>query len=138
MTTTESPTVSEEVLNNRRNWIHALESDDYVQGRRALATLIRYRDGDWQFKTRYEYCCIGVACKVVGELDDSDLDDETSSSYLLFDRLMDISTTLDPDYMYSGRSTATITNHLMTMNDTRKRSFKFIARFLRVLWGIKD
>jgi hypothetical protein len=131
MTTTKTPTVSEEVLNNRRTWIHALESDDYDQGRRALASFFEN-----PLTHRFTYCCIGVACHVVGEIDNSDLI-ESSSNYYTFERLVGIRNEGD-NPRYDDGSYDKLTHHLMHMNDSHKRSFKFIARFLRVLWGIKD
>jgi hypothetical protein len=137
MTTTETPTVSETILNNRRNWIHALESGDHAQGRRALSTLTNDPNDPQYLRTRFEYCCIGVACHVVGGL--SLNIGETNTNYYLFERLMGLRNEGDnPRYNDFDGSYDKLTHHLMSMNDSHKRSFKFIARFLRVLWGIKD
>lgn len=125
MTTTESPTVSEEALNNRRNWIHALESGEYEQG---TGLLVDKCDG------KFFHCCIGVECVTNGGSNSESLFSLVSESdnYRLFEKRMGLK------WSGLGSDTKELTGRLISMNDERKRSFKFIARFLRVLWSIKD
>lgn len=55
-----------EDLDHVRQWVNALRSGDYKQGRQKLAT--RHSDGT------YSHCCLGVACEVAGIPKGNDLD----------------------------------------------------------------
>lgn len=45
----------------KQNWIKALESGDYIQGK---AGLVSKKNSKWSISGKTEYCCLGVLGKI--------------------------------------------------------------------------
>lgn len=118
----------------RLEWIGALESGQFRQGQGALFNQHVTRwDSEYPEEAveidpdTESFCCLGVARRVitptwmVGELvesEDGHRNYERVSNHLQLD--------------------GPVRTHLIDMNDDRGRSFPFIARFLRKIWGLSD
>ena len=147
---------SDTLLKIRRiTWIRALEDGSYDQG---SGQLFR-QDGHWEGEFDYEgdflpdpdtatFCCLGVARDVptVGEwsavITRVDSDDQrdyewVSDYYGISDHLK--------RYLMSMNDGEKLSNEQGTEDEwkwirhsTASRDFKFIARFLRKVWGLSD
>lgn len=135
---------ADDILKHRIEWIYRLKSDKYTQHTFALATVLGYdEDTDRQ---QVGLCCIGVA--VAGAHDwkwDSAADEESnviiltddqSFHYDYFRAYMGVPRKTLRPVDANGKVTKDFLDHLVHMNDNRKRDFKFIARFLEIAWGI--
>jgi len=108
-----------------RRWVTALESGEYKQG---VGQLVQKTESG----VGYEFCCLGVAYKacrpkkkfVVNSGLLSDVDEKlTESLGLNMPRFFDHSTP-----QHSG---STIERDFTYLNDVEKRSFKWIAKWIR-------
>ena len=105
------------IKENRAKWVAALRSGDYKQG------LGRLRHGD-------EFCCLGVACDVIG--DGEWVFRPAERRYYLLD-----------GFSYEGALPLALQEALgialsgsgvyVTMNDNKKRTFPEIADFIEKL-----
>jgi hypothetical protein len=104
-----------DVKERRINWIKKLKSDKYQQGDGSLLSV---------FGDEMCYCCIGVYLDgdVTWKPSDVMMTDNRDELYRQFRRETEISLDMQ--------------THLISMNDERGRDFKFIARFLEVVWGL--
>jgi hypothetical protein len=106
---------------NLTEWIAALRSGKYKQGRNALC-----KDG--------KYCCLGVACEIKNQLIDSSIDDykitKKAEQYMMPDQLWFKRTfgfdTYDTLFKVKGDFGET----LPILNDIYNLSFKKIANLL--------
>lgn len=135
----------EVILEHRIAWINRLRSGKYTQHTNALATVTsRYTADDNQERT-LGHCCIGAAIDGMHEWDFSSaeltpytvLSDDQSYHYDYFRAYMGVPRVVGSIKFDGSLTKRDFVDHLIQMNDTRHRSFKFIARFLEVYWGIK-
>lgn len=116
----------------RAKLIEELFSGEWEQGQSAL--LQTYSQ---------EYCCIGVACSLLG-IEDDDLREESASDYLTFEREYGVSheTSRYLQSMNDGdvyHTPAENRNWKKLVRFTyESRSFEQIARFLEIIWQMTE
>lgn len=99
----------------KKKWVEALRSGDYIQGQSQLH-YSDFKDGD-EIDTIDKYCCLGVACKVLGY---------TDKQILNYGNIPN-SFELVPSELKRGEDTQ---NTLVTMNDDEGKSFNEIADWI--------
>lgn len=102
----------------KAKWLDALRSGEYKQGRGALKVERFHKTTGKALKP--EYCCLGVACKIVG-MSDEKINDATEPSDINGD------TSKIP---YLLKENNNIITKLIDFNDTEKLSFKQIAKYI--------
>lgn len=115
----------------RERWLTALRSGEFLQGRGVLINAASEVP---------EYCCIGVYCALVPELDSSILEDLRTLKYFNqhfgYDHF-------GADLGFGGKEAT----YLTAMNDARtrggrktakRRDFKFIARWAEIVFALKE
>lgn len=119
----EQITLPEDVREDMKKWIDALESGEYDQAQEQL------------FDSNAGYCCLGVACKVAG-VDSPDMEDcgtpsELSVGYDKRSTFLDTIIRMDEEW-YTGY----MENELTHFNDTVGLDFEEIAAILRWKYNI--
>ena len=110
-----------------RTWCEALESGKYLQGKEALTTQINGRDFD---------CCLGVACKVLGQdLDINNFYERVSYNNHVSKLPREICNVLGFPYNPEGDQESADPNDpqsvLIRLNDIACSSFTEISSYLR-------
>ncbi len=121
--------LSDEVLRkNRLGWLAALESDEWQQGTGALVN----QETVWDPGSGYvavpetqSFCCIGVSREVLNPGWALTTNEYQVNNEWDYERVKDA----------CGIDRRTV-DHLIELNDERNRDFRFIARFLRKVWGL--
>ena len=100
----------------KNKWIEALRSGHYIQGTSALAISRVSKTGK---ELTPSYCCLGVACHLVGISDEALLEKSMPSELLKTGRL--------PKLLLRNDD---VLDTLTNMNDTEGKSFRKIASWI--------
>lgn len=111
----------------QQQWIDALKSGEYTQGQGSLCE-------------RGAYCCLGVAAEITPDIPFMGGDRGYIPETITLDGEVEdfrVYGVIPSKYnSVLGFDNNRLSYHLMEMNDTRKRSFTFIARFLEIIWPV--